>query len=386
MKFNLPQNIKFVLDTIKKHGHKVYIVGGCVRDLLSGKTPHDFDVTTSALPGEIMAMFEKTAETGIKHGTVTVIVDSIPVEVTTFRIEAGYSDARRPDQVNFVDDVRYDLARRDFTVNAMCYNEDEGLIDCFGGADDIKNRILRAVGEPSVRFSEDALRILRLFRFSATLVFEIEENTLCAALENAHLLEKVSAERIQSELSRAVMGDNSAVLAPLLCSGALKKYALSGDKVEKISLLKQNNDLRLFTLFYLTSTNLGKTLQLLKCSNRFKDYAEKMQYFCKHQIGCDRLQIKKAMNFAGSDIVADAFEYYKTVLQIDIDAHKKALASIISKKEPYLTEHLQISGKDIEALGFSGKAIGEKLDYLLERVIEQPKLNKKEILIELLCN
>ena len=196
MRFSIPSKIEYVLSVLHNAGHKAYIVGGCVRDLLCGKEPHDFDITTSALPQEVSALFEKTVETGIKHGTVTVIIDRTPIEVTTFRTEGAYINHRRPDSVSFVSAVDEDLSRRDFTVNAMCYNHSEGLIDLFGGKADIENRILRAVGEPKARFCEDALRILRLFRFAATLGFSIEEKTLSAAIECAPFLKSISAERI----------------------------------------------------------------------------------------------------------------------------------------------------------------------------------------------
>jgi len=163
MNFSLPQKIEYVLDTLISNGHKAYIVGGCVRDLLCGKEPHDYDITTSAMPHETQALFEKTIATGLKHGTVTVMIDSEPIEVTTFRTESVYNDSRHPESVNFVRDVRDDLSRRDFTVNAMCYNHIDGLIDLFGGKNDIDGKMLQAVGDAKTRFQEDALRILRLF-------------------------------------------------------------------------------------------------------------------------------------------------------------------------------------------------------------------------------
>ena len=197
MKFNLPKKIEYVLDTLINSGHSAYIVGGCVRDLLCGKKPHDYDITTSALPHETQALCDKTVATGIKHGTVTVIIDGEPIEVTTFRTEHEYSDSRHPESVNFVSNVAEDLARRDFTVNAMCYNHIDGLLDLFGGKEDINNKVLKSVGEAKTRFSEDALRILRLFRFAATLDFTIEKNTFNAAIKCAPSLKNISAERIK---------------------------------------------------------------------------------------------------------------------------------------------------------------------------------------------
>jgi len=206
--FEIPQAQEFIINRLAQNGHKAYIVGGCVRDILLGKTPDDYDITTSATPQEIITLFEKTIPTGIKHGTVTVVVDGTAVEVTTFRTENGYTDNRRPDEVNFVSDIKEDLSRRDFTINAMAYNKQEGLIDLFDGRADLENKILRTVGNSEKRFKEDALRILRLFRFASVLGFQIEESTLHSAIENAHLLENVSRERIFTELKKAIKGEN----------------------------------------------------------------------------------------------------------------------------------------------------------------------------------
>ena len=186
--FKIPKKIEYVLKTLNKNGFEAFIVGGCVRDMLLGKTPSDFDITTSALPTDIEHLFEKTVPTGIKHGTVTVIIDNSPIEVTTFRCDGDYNDNRHPEKIEFVSDIKEDLARRDFTVNALAYNEAVGLVDFYNGQDDLRNKILKAVGNPNKRFEEDALRILRLFRFSSVLDFSIEENTLNAALAKGHLL------------------------------------------------------------------------------------------------------------------------------------------------------------------------------------------------------
>lgn len=386
MKFDLPQNIKFVLDTLISNGHKAYIVGGCVRDLLCGKTPCDYDITTSAKPNEIQNLFEKTIKTGIKHGTITVIAGGENIEVTTFRNDGTYTDSRHPNSVNFVSDVTEDLARRDFTVNAMCYNEYDGLIDCFGGKADINNRILRAVGDAKTRFSEDALRILRLFRFSATLELGIEQVTFDAAIECAHLLKNISAERIFSELKKSSMGTNVTALYPLLDCGSLKKYCLIAADLSKISKLEKNEKLRLFSLINLTSTNIGKTLNQLKCSNKFKTYCEKMHFLCENIINENKVSIKNALNFADAHIVRDVLIYYRDIIGIDTAKLKALLDEIISTPEPYLISHLNISGEDIKALGINGKDVGKTLEFLLNKVIENPSLNKREKLIKFICN
>lgn len=386
MNFNLPQKIEYALDTLISNGHKAYIVGGCVRDLLYGKEPHDYDITTSAMPHETQALFEKTIATGLKHGTVTVMIDDEPIEVTTFRTESIYKDSRRPESVNFVRDVREDLARRDFTVNAMCYNHIDGLIDLFGGKEDIDSKTLRAVGDAKTRFQEDALRILRLFRFAATLEFEIENSTFNAAIECAPLLQNISAERIFTELQKTAAGDNPNALCPLLETRALQNYSLKNTDLKSISKLENRDNLRAFALLNLTSVNLYNSLDSFKCSNSFKDYCLKMHYLSQNIIDCNKINIKKTLNFSNIDIVCDILCYYRDILNIDISQHEALLDEIIKTHEPYKIPHLDISGKDITSLGFGGKEVGEKLEFLLNEVIKNPDLNTRPKLLNLICN
>lgn len=386
MKLDLPQNIKFTLDTLISNGHKAYIVGGCVRDLLCGRLPCDYDITTSALPHEVQLLFDKTIATGIKHGTVTVVINGEQIEITTFRTENTYTDSRHPSIVSFVTDVKEDLSRRDFTVNAMCYNDREGLIDCFDGKKDIENRTLKAVGDAKTRFCEDALRILRLFRFASTLGFNIEKQTFDAALECSPLLKNISAERVFAELKKTAFGNNISSLTPLLKCGGLEPYCLSQGEIAKISTLKHKEDLRTFALLNLTSSDISKTLSSLKCSNKFKDYCEKMCFLTKNIIRQDKVYLKKALNFAGENTVRDVLEYYRDILDIDISKYETLLNEVISFKEPYLLSHLKISGKDIIALGIDDIKIGDILHHLLNEVIADPSLNNREKLLELVSN
>ena len=386
MKFNLPQKIEYVIDTLISNGHSAYIVGGCVRDLLCGKEPHDYDITTSATPDETQSLFEKTIATGIKHGTITVIIDGEQIEVTTFRTESTYNDNRHPESVNFVRKVSDDLSRRDFTVNAMCYNNREGLIDLFGGQEDIKNKTLKAVGDAKTRFCEDALRILRLFRFAATIEFIIEKDTFDAAIECAPLLKNISAERIFSELKKAACGNNVSVISPLLDTNALLDFSLENTDLTVLQKLQNKEDLRVFALLYLTSTNLQNTLNTLKCSNAFKDYCTKLSHLIKNEIKADKISIKKALCITDYEIVCDYFEYLKSVLNLDITSHMSLLKEIINSNEPYKISHLDITGNDIISLGFNGKQVGEKLQFLLDKTIENPKLNNHKKLLDLICN
>ena len=208
MRIILPVFVKNCLETITKAGYEAYVVGGAVRSILLGKTPNDYDITTSAHADVIQKLFKKTVPTGLKHGTVTVVISGKNIEVTTYRTDGDYADNRHPSNVNFVSSLNEDLKRRDFTVNAIAYNETSGLIDLFGGIEDLKNGILRTVGTPRDRFCEDALRILRCYRFACQLNFEIEKETENATVMLSHLLENISAERVFSELKKIFLSDN----------------------------------------------------------------------------------------------------------------------------------------------------------------------------------
>jgi tRNA nucleotidyltransferase (CCA-adding enzyme) len=211
MVINIPQQVNRAIDILEKNGHSAYVVGGAVRDAIMKKPAHDWDITTSALPEETMDAFEgfRIIETGLKHGTVTVIVDGTDLEITTYRIEHGYSDNRHPDKVDFTDRVEDDLSRRDFTVNAIAYSPVRGFADPFGGRDDIEKNVIRCVGEADKRFGEDALRILRALRFSSVLGFEIDPDTAESIHRNYPLLKNISVERIFVEMSKLLCGKDA---------------------------------------------------------------------------------------------------------------------------------------------------------------------------------
>lgn len=208
MVITMPKQVRQIIDTLQENGYEAYAVGGCVRDAILGREPQDWDITTSALPAQVKALFRRTIDTGIVHGTVTVMLDKTGFEVTTYRVDGKYEDGRHPTEVSFTASLAEDLKRRDFTINAMAYNETEGLVDLFGGEEDLQKGIIRCVGAAKERFSEDALRILRAFRFSAQLDFSIEEETLAAAKELAGTLKKISAERIYAEIIKLLTSDH----------------------------------------------------------------------------------------------------------------------------------------------------------------------------------
>lgn len=222
MKLELPERVKFIISTLMNAGFEAYAVGGCVRDLLLGRQPNDWDITTSAKPQDVKKLFRRTIDTGISHGTVTVMYNSTGYEITTYRIDGEYEDSRHPKEVTFTSDLVEDLKRRDFTINAMAYNDTAGLVDEFGGTADLDRKIIRAVGVPEERFSEDALRILRAFRFAAQLGFTIDGATLSAAELLAQNLKNISAERIQTEFTKLLVSDHPEELRDMYASGVTK--------------------------------------------------------------------------------------------------------------------------------------------------------------------
>jgi tRNA nucleotidyltransferase (CCA-adding enzyme) len=208
MNFRIPQKVNDIIEELMQHGYEAYAVGGCVRDMVLGREPEDWDITTSATPYEVKKIFRRTVDTGIVHGTVTVLIDKEHYEVTTYRLDGEYEDNRHPKQVEFTSSLTEDLKRRDFTINAMAYNEKEGFIDLFGGMEDLNKGLIRCVGSAEERFDEDSLRILRAVRFSAQLGFTIEEHTLCAIETKVENLKNISAERIRVEMTKLLISDH----------------------------------------------------------------------------------------------------------------------------------------------------------------------------------
>ena len=366
--FKIPQNAEYVIDRLTQNGYKAYIVGGCVRDILLGKTPNDFDVTTSAKPQEIIDLFEKTIPTGIKHGTVTVIADNEPIEVTTFRTEGSYTDNRRPDSVEFVDNLKGDLARRDFTVNAMAYNHKEGIVDYFGGKQDLENKVLRAVGNPEKRFKEDTLRILRLFRFASTLEFQIEKETFRAAISLSHLLKNVSRERIFGEIKKAILGENFKIFTELIECGSLEFLNIKATPdFEKIKNLNQHPLLCLY--IFLKSEGLSQ----LKPSNKQKEYFKTLDLLSGSPSPETQTDVKEMLNISSPEILKDFFllKNFNTAL----------LQDVLASGEPYSITHLKIDGNTLKDMGYKGEKIGKILEHLRKTVVSYPEKNNKEDLL-----
>lgn len=378
----IPPEIQFIIERLQKNGFEAYLVGGCVRDMLMDITPHDYDITTSAPPEIILSLFEKTVPTGIKHGTVTVINSSFAAEVTTYRTDGEYSDHRRPERVTFVKSLKEDLARRDFTVNAIAYNENEGIKDFFCGREDIKNKILRAVGEPQKRFCEDALRILRLFRFASVLEFTPEEATLKNALKCAPLLESISAERISSELRKAVNGKNPEALKPLTDINGLKFIGIKNPDYSKIVPL-QSAGLALFGFLYSSTDNLMSALRFLKPSNKEKRLYENILTLLSLPFPQSKEEIKE-MLFKTDLISVEKYLYFKnSYFGTDTENALSMLREILENGEPYRISDLKIGGRSLIKLGIKGEKVGETLEYLRQRVTADPTLNRREILLQI---
>lgn len=399
-----PEYVKNCIELLEKSGYSAYAVGGAVRDSLLGKEPSDWDVTTSARPEEILEVFKKfrTIPTGIKHGTVTVLFETadknctkMPIEITTFRIDGEYRDSRHPETVEFSRDVRDDLSRRDFTVNAMAFNEKTGVIDEFGGQNDLKNHKIRAVGDPKKRFCEDALRILRAFRFSSQLEFEIEENTLAAAQKCAPLLKNIARERVGAEFKKLISCDGvqyslKKMLEYQIWQEIFDTPTPSVQKTEQISALKgRNTATRLCALVceyskedeerFLTSlrlSNAEKKLVLRLCTIKSFDVPENSEKYSSSA----RHFLHLYDNICDEALEMLEFWHKKERIKNFIQVIKEEKL----KNNPLKISDLAVDGNDIASIcqGNYSK-VGKTLEMLLERVIENPSLNEKEALINL---
>ena len=402
MVINLPSKVKYIIDKLKASGFEGYAVGGCVRDSLLGKTPEDWDICTNALPEQIKTVFknERVIETGIKHGTVSVIIDHEPFEITTYRTEGVYSDNRRPDSVSFVGNLIEDLKRRDFTVNAMAYNEDEGLVDIYNGQDDLKNKVIRCVGNPNERFLEDALRIMRAIRFSAVLGFDIEQKTKEAIFTEKNRIKNIATERINVEFMKTIMSDNPIVLYEYKdVINVFLKNALSVDKkvCQVISELKKDKAIRLFVLMNSlykdekSIDNIKSALVGLKCDNKTIKRVLEIEDIYKKDLPENLIECRKMVSVHDLGVVLDYVDIKKTFASVekDEDDIKKCnivlgfLGQIQEKKLCTKIAELDINGAHLEAMGIKeGKLIGKILADLLLEVIEERVCNTNKSLID----
>ena len=377
MEFSLPKQVICCLETLENAGFEAFCVGGAVRDMLLSAEPLDFDDTTNCPPQEIIKLFDKTIPTGIEHGTVTVIIDGKPIEVTTYRTEGGYSDSRHPDKVAFVGNIEDDLSRRDFTVNAIAYNPKSGIFDPFFGRLDLAKRLLRTVGEPERRFTEDALRIMRLFRFASKLDFSIESETMHAALKLLPLLAKISRERIMGELEGVLLGKSAENASPFFENGALEFLGLPKCSLNNISQLPSDRSIRFAALFIESGADGEAVLKELKSDNALKSQVSSLLRLYKSGAAtCEDVAIKHILREHGEEI---ARKYIYLLGEEELSL--KRLDRIIESGEPFCIAHLAVGGDDIKSAGYAGREVGEILSMLINKVIEDPSLNTKEKLL-----
>ena len=385
--FIIPNYILRILKTLERAGFQTYLVGGCVRDMCIRATPDDWDVATSATPEQTMSLFPRTVPTGIAYGTVTVMCEEGQAEVTTFRTEGEYEDYRRPKSVSFVKDITDDLSRRDFTVNAMAMDADGNIVDPYGGLDDIKKGVLRCVGDPYRRFSEDALRMLRAVRFSAKLGYEIEEHGRSAIIQMAHEIENISEERIGVEIEKTIMSKSPEKVSDAIDFGLMDRFLLTRKHVDFLPLSKCGSSLSLrwaaFTVL-LKKTGLissaGEFVSALKRGKRLGAECDTAARIYFHNRAWNRKEIKRFLSLCGEDNMRLGFAVMKC---IDGTDQSKLLSDICESGECWRVKDLAVSGKDMEILGFQGKAIGAELERLLLEVMESPERNKKDYLLKL---
>ena len=434
IKLLIPTDVKEIISILKQHGYEAYMVGGCVRDELLGRKPNDYDITTSAEPSEVKDIFAKTIDTGIKHGTVTVRYNEQNYEITTYRIDGEYFDNRHPSEVSFTKSLVEDLKRRDFTINAFAYNDEEGLLDYFDGYADLNNHIIRAVGDPNKRFQEDALRILRAVRFSAQLNFAIEQNTRKACAEEADRLASISEERIRDEIVKIIMSDHPEKLIDAYELGLTKIVLPEFDAMMKtaqetpyhqynvgvhtiVALQNSPKDLiiRLSLLFHdvgkpktKTIDETGKAhffnhavegekiareiLRRLKFSNKIVDT---VCFLILHHSD-EFIPQPKYIRRAIKKITPELFPYYLEIQRADVLGQSDFTQDIILRDnqtmrklyDEYIKENncfslkdLAVHGDDLIKLNISGKEIGVILNNMLNYVVDNPANNNKEFLL-----
>lgn len=378
----LPENVKFILNKLAQNGYEGYVVGGCVRDYLMGKAPHDYDITTSALPEDVKKIFPHTVDTGIQHGTVTIIIDKTGYELTTYRIDGEYKDNRHPEEVIFTDRLSGDLSRRDFTVNAIAYNPVKGFVDLFGGREDIENKIIRGVGIAHKRFQEDALRMMRAVRFSAQLDFSIEEETLRALKENAHLIKNISIERIREEFFKLVLSDHNERLDILLNSGMTEYFLpeILNKNIDygKINTLSKDISVRLAYIFKdIDYKIVQKIMKRLKADNKTSDIVTKLVRYNDYEI-TSPYSMRKLISIIGENTLK-LIEIIGAVNNISVKNETKLYDTV--KNDCCSLKALELTGNDLIAEGITGKAIGQALNKALEYVMNEPEKNVKEVLL-----
>ena len=397
MIIDLPKNVENIIGSLEEHGFEGFAVGGCVRDSLLKKTPKDWDITTDALPVDMKKIFKKTFDTGIAHGTVTVLMDGVGYELTTYRIDGNYSDGRHPDSVSFSKNLSEDLCRRDFTINAMAYSNKKGIVDLFDGRKDLQNGIIRAVGDAKKRFDEDALRMLRAVRFAAQLGFKIDDDPFEAIKEKAKLLSKVSKERIFVELNKSLNGDFAQNIKMVYTSGLYryigKEFAKLDESIYDFYPRKFHNKKHMYWAAFLENIEnveaVKKILFELKSDNATRNNTYLLVKELKNPLPSSDEDIRWSLHRIGADLFYDYIEILrsdkknKDILD-KIDTIEDRYSLIMKENHAYEISMLDITGKDLMDIGISkGPKIGEVLEFLLKKVIENPLNNEKSSLLRL---
>ena len=436
IEIRIPPGAARILRVLEDHGYEAFVVGGCVRDSLLGRNPNDWDITTSALPLQVKALFRRTIDTGLKHGTVTILMDGEPFEVTTYRVDGEYLDGRHPSEVTFTASLQEDLQRRDFTINAMAYSEKKGLQDLFGGLPDLEKGLIRAVGDPAKRFGEDALRIMRAVRFAAQLGYEVEADTVQAMKELAPTLSKISAERIAAELEKLLVSPHpeklkmayecgiTAVILPEFdrCMETAQnnphhKYSVGEHTIVSIGNARPDRILRYAMLmhdfgkpsckttddqgidhFYghqeVSAQMANDILRRLKTDNETRRSVAKLVRYHDLTCGLTGKSIRKAINLLGEDL----FPLYLEVKDADTRAQsdfrfqekmdyleevRLLYRKILEEGDCLSLKDLAVNGKDLIAAGMKpGREIGEVLGAMYRDVIDDPEHNNKDYLME----
>ena len=394
----VPADAEQIIEKLNEHGFEAYVVGGCVRDSLLGKEPEDWDITTSARPGEVKSIFSRTIDTGIQHGTVTVMLNRQGYEVTTYRVDGEYEDGRHPKSVDFTTSLLEDLKRRDFTINAMAYNSREVLVDAFGGIEDLENRVIRCVGSAVNRFTEDALRILRAVRFSAQLDFRIEDETYEAISIIAPNLEKVSKERIATELTKLLLSSHPEKMKRVSDTGAsryvsepfCRAAALNKDELRPLGLLPAVKYMRWAGLL---RREQGETaaaiLRDLKMDCDTMDKVKILVSRWRIPISAEKPAIRRVMNQIPPDLL-DSLLCFQEVFAAELgEGYRETLKAVKTLAEeirrdgdPVNLKELAVDGRDLMAAGMKpGPALGKTLNALMEQVLEQPECNTREYLL-----
>jgi tRNA nucleotidyltransferase/poly(A) polymerase len=415
----LPCEVETMLDKLKANGYEAFVVGGCVRDSIIGRFPADWDVTTNALPEQVKALFPKTIDTGIKHGTVTILFDKMSIEVTTYRIDGVYNDNRHPSGIEFSCSIDRDLSRRDFTVNAIAYNPSRGFVDPFMGIKDIENRLIRTVGNAGDRFREDALRMLRAIRFSAQLGYDVHTDILDSIAANCYLIDNISRERIRDELGKIVLSDNPNKFMLLNSTGLLgyilpelaciiSVYSTGNEQFHNIfnAIAGSQKDICIrfsVLLTYLAGfmrgsideNTAGAILYRLRFDNKSIKRVTDIIKNIEVEIKPDLKSVMKKLSLLGRELLFDIINVKETLLKSDdCESNKKGLDILHKIKELYREiitngyctdlKSLAIDGNDLIGIGYTcGREMGVILNRLLDAVIDKPELNEKGILLEM---